>query len=404
MRRFENDTVLLVGIDTPIGLNIIRELDKDKISVIGIGKNNCSVGAKSKHLEKYYHRKKDVNEFVQQINKLIEEHKANALMAISESDIEILNAHRDQIVPVEFMFAEKEQMDLVLNKDKTYKIAEDIGINIPKTFKIKSLSEFENISNKLDFPVVIKWSNPQDIIKKLSKSGVVLEKAEYAYSLEELKLILKKYEPVGEFPLVQTYCPGHGLGQFFLFHDNYVIRKFQHERIHEWPPEGGVSTHCQSLSLNLHSELFSKSIELLKRINWQGIAMVEYRIDPKSNKSYLMEINGRFWGSYPLAYHSRAKFAPLYYRAVIDGEQPKEPPPSSNIYCRYMIPETKRLMKIFLNPNSIEDKNYEVTRWADLLTYITSFFRMHSRYFVFSITDPKPFLYDVLQALKKPFK
>ena len=72
-------------------------------------------------------------------------------MAISESDIEILNAHRDQIVPVEFMFAEKEQMDLVLNKDKTYKIAEDIGINIPKTFKIKSLSEFENISNKLDF-------------------------------------------------------------------------------------------------------------------------------------------------------------------------------------------------------------------------------------------------------------
>ena len=31
---------------------------------------------------------------------------------------------------------------------------------------------------------------------------------------------------------------------------------------------------------------------------------------------------------------------PLYYRAVIDGEQPKEPPPSSNIYCRYMIPET----------------------------------------------------------------
>lgn len=41
--------------------------------------------------------------------------------------------------------------------------------------------------------------------------------------------------------------------------------------------------------------------------------MVEYRFDSKSQRAVLMEINGRYWGSFPLAVHCRAGFAFLAY-------------------------------------------------------------------------------------------
>jgi predicted ATP-grasp superfamily ATP-dependent carboligase len=40
---------------------------------------------------------------------------------------------------------------------------------------------------------------------------------------------------------------------------------------------------------------------LLRSLGWQGIAMVEYKLDTASRQLVLMEINGRFWGSLQLA-------------------------------------------------------------------------------------------------------
>src|SRR5690606_28748671 len=94
---------------------------------------------------------------------------------------------------------------------------------------------------------------------------------------------------------------------------------FQHERLHEWPPEGGVSTLCRSVPLERHQEQMAKSVALLVSLGWSGPAMVEYRYDPGRGRYVLMEINGRFWGSQPLAYHCGAHFAWEGYRRAVLG-------------------------------------------------------------------------------------
>ena len=57
-----------------------------------------------------------------------------------------------------------------------------------------------------------------------------------------------------------------GLGQFFLINNGLVIQRFQHLRVHEWPPEGGFSTLCRAVPLNEHAQLMNKSEQLLLNI------------------------------------------------------------------------------------------------------------------------------------------
>ena len=39
------------------------------------------------------------------------------------------------------------------------------------------------------------------------------------------------------------------------------------------------------------------AVRMLGPIGWHGVAMMEYKQDPRSGDYALIEINGRFWGS-----------------------------------------------------------------------------------------------------------
>jgi hypothetical protein len=40
---------------------------------------------------------------------------------------------------------------------------------------------------------------------------------------------------------------------------------------------------------------------ILEALKWHGVAMVEFKVNPQTNEWVFIEVNGRFWGSLPLA-------------------------------------------------------------------------------------------------------
>ena len=68
----------------------------------------------------------------------------------------------------------------------------------------------------------------------------------------------------------------------------------QHRRIREWPPSGGWSVYCEAVPLDL--KLAEQYVALLRAMEWDGVAMVEYRYDDATNNAVFMEVNGRFSG------------------------------------------------------------------------------------------------------------
>jgi predicted ATP-grasp superfamily ATP-dependent carboligase len=180
--------------------------------------------------------------------------------------------------------------------------------------------------------------------------------------------------------------------------------RFQHLRLHEWPPEGGVSTLCRVEPARLHRAQMAKSEDLLAAIGWQGPAMVEYRFDPLTGRYALMEINGRFWGSMPLATHAGAHFAWEAYRRAVLGDVTPAPPHREGLRARYMIPETRRLLRLLFKRGEIADPFFKARPLCDLVSYLLGFFDPRMRYYLFSLRDPGPFLADAKSVLLKALR
>ena len=62
--------------------------------------------------------------------------------------------------------------------------------------------------------------------------------------------------------------------------------------------------------------------------------MVEFKWNPNNRTFALMEINGRFWGSLPLAVAAGADFPAMLYELMIEGTVREQPVPNLGIYTR----------------------------------------------------------------------
>ena len=286
-------------------------------------------------------------------------------------------------------------MAKVVNKDRCLAIARELGIDTPQTVAIASLDDLEASIETLSFPVVLKWSNPHLVSDALAARDLTLEKVEYASDPDELRAKLRVYDQIGAYPLIQSYCPGHGVGQMFLIRDGVPQLRFQHRRLHEWPPEGGFSSFCEAIDLTRNPEVQARSLALLRALDWEGAAMVEYRHDPVSGRFVLMEVNGRFWGSQALAFHAGAHFAWHWLAGRLDLPPGSSPSIASGLRCRYMIPETYRLLRILFARDKIGPGAEQFSRFEALRDFLLGFVSPRTRYYVFWLRDPKPFLADL---------
>jgi hypothetical protein len=257
------------------------------------------------------------------------------------------------------------------------------------------------IAASFRFPGVMKWRDPAEVMHALEAHGLPLLKAEYVNDAAEFLAAAARYQPIGCWPLLQSYCAGRGLGQFFFMHEGQAVRRFQHLRVAEWPPEGGFSSVCDTVPLDQHAELQQRSIALLQRIGWQGPAMVEYRLDEASGRAVLMEINGRFWGSFPLAVHCGAGFALLAYRACSGRGLPTLAPPRDDLRCRMVLTEVKRLVRILLQPSRIQDRHFKRRPAAEVWRFLADFLRPGVCYFVWDRRDLRPWFSDLGNMLRR---
>lgn len=397
------EAVILLGTDTPIGLAVIRDLGRHGYVTIGIGRRKDALAGASKHCHHHAVREDGEAGLIAQIKALAKQHHAGYLLAIGESDLLLLNRHRDELEAlVKVVAPSADRLAQVLDKSTCQNHARDLGIAIPQTRCFTSLEEAREAAAGLTYPLVLKWSDPHEVVEALEAAGLELIKTDYAQDPADLLERLAPYAAIGSFPLVQDYCPGHGLGQMFLVREGEVLMEFQHERLHEWPPEGGASTLCRSVPLDEHREARERSRALLRRLKWSGVAMVEYRYDPKDGRYVFMEINGRFWGSLPLAIAAGLPFAAGLVAHCGEGNRHfKLPRDYPALTACYWIPETKRLLRLLFQRQKIADPFYRPAPLTALLSYLVFPLRPSGRWFIFQLLDPMPFFADLTAVFAK---
>lgn len=394
--------VIVLGVDSPIGLTLVRECGLHGLPVIALGGTRHALGLHSRYAAAGYRREAEPEALVRQLIELAGRHGARALLTVSESDIALLNRFRAELEPsLALLIPSQAIMARVINKDQCLAIARDVGIETPATLQVTSITELERAERGLRFPVVLKWANPHTVAPALAARGQTAKKTEYAHDIGELRAILARYEGIGEYPLIQEYCPGHGMGQMFLMRGGKPVLAFQHRRLHENPPEGGTSSLCRSVSLEEHRSCRERSIALLRALQWEGVAMVEYRHEPETGRYVLMEVNGRFWGSQPLAFHAGAYFGWMAVATALGLAHQGGRPYRAGLLCRYMVPETYRLRTILFQPDRIPLKTLRFSKAGALASYLLGFVDPRMRYYVFWLRDQKPFFADLAAMLRK---
>lgn len=390
----------VLGIETQIGLSLIRELGEAGVPVIGIATDADAIGLRSRYLAhgEMLHKPR-TEEGLAELRAMGKRHGRGYLLTVSEANTSWLIDNRDSLGNITPLLPSKQAFDIVLDKARTLEAAGAVGIDVPQSASPADWAEVEALARSFRFPAVLKWSDPNAVAPRLRAHGIELVKAEYVYTAEEFLAVAERYRPIGEWPLVQEYCAGMGLGQFFFMHRGKAVRRFQHIRIAEWPPEGGFSSVCDAVPLAQFGDLQEKSIRLLQHIGWEGVAMVEYRYDPASGRAVLMEVNGRFWGSFPLAMYCGAGFGLLSYSLQGQERMPDLLPLRENLRCRMVATEVKRLKRILLEPGQIRDRTFERRPLHEILRFAGDFLRPSVRYYVWSLKDIKPFIRDVRNML-----
>ena len=195
---------------------------------------------------------------------------------------------------------ETDALLVTMDKCKTLQMAQHLGIPIPTTRQVQTVEEARREESAFSWPIVVK---PQLSRFYQGRVGITSFKVSYATNVDELTTQVGQYE--GLCPvLLQEYYSGIGYGVELLMYKGQPLAAFQHKRLREVPLTGGVSTFRESVALD--PLLYRYAVQLLGQLEWTGLAMVEFKVGQDGPR--LMEINGRVWGSLPLAVHSGMNF------------------------------------------------------------------------------------------------
>ncbi|HSP19235.1 MAG TPA: polysaccharide deacetylase family protein, partial [Myxococcaceae bacterium] len=183
-------------------------------------------------------------------------------------------------------------------------------------------------------------------------------------TLEEARSELARWLPHYRRLLVQGDVPGTGVGVFFLMVNGHPRARFAHRRIHEVPHTGGVSSFRESVHF---PDVEAHALSVLRRIGWNGVAMLEYRRDARTGDFRLLELNARFWGSLHLALAAGVDFPRLLLDAWLGAREP-EPDWRPGLRCRQTVPgELMHAWSVLRDPEvSRRQKARTLTRFAAL--------------------------------------
>ena len=318
----------------------------------------------------------DPERFIAHIDHTLSQRSFEMLLAMEDLTLDLVTRHRDRLSRLTYLpVVSNAELRSAQRKDNILKLAASLGIPTPQTWFISALDQVEALKHTLPYPVVIK-----------PRVGGGAVGVAYPRNSDELADQYRKVHRRFPFPLIQEKIPaaGTGYGASFLMDDSSRVKAaFVHKRLREYPITGGASTLRESVR---YDTLRDMGETLLKALNWFGVAMVEFKIDPRRGTPVLMEINPRFWGSLALAIEAGVNFPYLLLR-LARGEKFK---PVEHYAvgkkCRWLLPGD--LMHFIYNPHR--------TR---LKPSFFSFWRKDTVYDILSLRDPLPTLARSLTPL-----
>jgi protein-tyrosine-phosphatase/predicted ATP-grasp superfamily ATP-dependent carboligase len=325
------EKVLVLGAGVSAFLAVIRSLGRRGIDVhVAWCQPDCPA-LRSRYVARYHRLPlcAEDDNWADAMAALLEQERFALVLPTNEQSARALHSRRRRFEPhTRLQLPEERIFETVFDKSRCGKLAEELQLRVPKTRVVSQPDELEALSLEWKYPLVLKPISSYDAALPTERRNVVK-----AYDREELERCGRRLLQTGAV-VVQENFIGRGVGVELLVDHGRVLLAFQHERVHQ-PLRGGASTYRKSVPLD--DELLEASQKLVAALDYSGVIMIEFLVDPPSRDWRFVEVNARFWGSLPLAVAAGADFPYALFRHLLHGQRDFPRAYRQGLYCRNLL-------------------------------------------------------------------
>jgi len=384
--------VLVLDANQRSALAIIRSLGRRGLNVIAADTTPRSLGGASRFASmsaRYADPATSLEAFLADLSVMVEQLSINAIIPATDLTTMLLASQPNWSHFPLLATPRSDSYDTLTDKARLVELAQGLGIRIPMTRVAHTRNAILEAIHEIQFPLVLKPSRSRYL-----KDGKVWATAvEIVENSTQLERVLERCPWLADIPcLVQQFVRGHGAGIFAAYSPSGPVAWFAHRRIREKPPDGGVSVLSESVPVD--PAMQAAATKLLAAARWSGVAMVEFRV-AEDGMPYLMEVNGRFWGSLQLAIDCGIDFPWLLYEISQGRTVRTTPSYRMGRRLRWLLGDLDSLIiDLRRGQSSVRQKAASIGR------FLASFLDFRCRQEIFRISDPLPGLREAALWLK----
>jgi D-aspartate ligase len=237
-----------------------------------------------------------------------------AIMPCDDYGVEMIATNRAQLeewgyLPVE---GDDDVMLAALDKERTYELARTAGVPTPRSATVRSAEEALSAAAGFELPVGLKPLQSHEWAKHRSEKFIV------ARDLDELRAASDWAFAPGVPMLMTEVIPGPEteICTYFTYVDRRGEPVFDYtkSKIRQWPKRSGLT--CYQVS-DRRTDVIEVARALLRGIGLRGVAVPEFKRDPRDGEWKLIEVNHRFTGSLDLTRHCGIDMARIAYDSTV---------------------------------------------------------------------------------------
>lgn len=328
------ENILILGGDTRSFLSCVRSYGKRGYT-IHVAECHNPLLQKSKFIKEFlsfpdFYSNPDA--WCDELNQWIVRYQYLLILPVDDSSALKMKAYlkRYPDCPSKVYLLDDPAAEIVNDKWKTYELARKVDVPVADYVVARSESDIRSFIQKHGYPFVLKPFSSFTYQNLDKKNFVEIIHSEQEY--EKREDFVQKQLDLFDGILVQQYFEGVGAGIEFLAHDGKILCAFEHIRIHEPLDKTGGSSYRKSVKLD--PALLAATERLVGALHYTGVGMAEYRLHLPTNTFVLIEINGRFWGSLPLAIACGMDFPANLLEMLVHQKRDFSAQYRENYYCK----------------------------------------------------------------------
>jgi protein-tyrosine-phosphatase/predicted ATP-grasp superfamily ATP-dependent carboligase len=389
--------VLVLGNDTRSFLSVIRSLGRRGLRVHVAWCDPEGPACRSRFVRKVHqipaYSPSDVS-WKTMLGKILSEESFDLVLPCDDPSIIPLQTHRGELASLARIYLlEDEVFRVAYNKQESAALARRLGVPVPAEVELRGIESLEAALELTGLPAVLKPLSSfvdEDLINRRD-----VEKAFTRAAAESIASRMLTRGPI----LVQENVVGQGTGVEVIADKGEILSAFQHLRLHE-PLHGGAATYRKSVDLD--PQMYAATERILGALGYSGVAMLEFKRNPATGRWVFLEINGRFWGSLPLALAAGIDFPWYLYQLMVSRARSFNRSYRTGVYCRDLTGDID-----WFRSNMAADRSSPYLHTVPVATVIAelgNILSLREYSDTFTVDDPYPGFVDLAGFVHRKWK